>query len=107
VRDAIWLLKRESGGPQPAKRVRHEFNRSQVKRIQDIAQEDARMVKRINAGVIERVRQSMAGEVNDEGAALTSERWEDWRPTEATGKTTMHQQERRPSAKLQRLGLAS
>jgi hypothetical protein len=64
------------------------------------------MVKWLYAAVMERVRQSMAGEVNDKRAALTSERWEDWRPIEATGKTTVYQQERGASAKFQRLSLA-
>ena len=48
----------------------------------------------------------MTWEVYDERATMTSERWEDRRPIKATGKTTMHQQERWPSAKLQRPGLS-
>ena len=48
----------------------------------------------------------MTGEIDDERAMLTSERWEDCGPKEAAGKTTVYQQKRRPSAKLQRLGLA-
>jgi hypothetical protein len=107
VRDTVWSLKREGGGPQSAKRVRHDVDRSQAKRIQDIAQEPARMAEWINALIIERVGEPMTREIDDERATLTSERWEDWRPKEATGKTTVNQQERRTSAKLQRLGLAS
>ena len=104
-RDAIRRLERECDRPQPAHRVPRDVDRIELERVEDLAQEHDRVVEDVDAVVVERVGQPVPRAIDGEYAVPAGERLEDRHPLECCVPAAVDEQERRPVAELEHLGL--
>ena len=62
--------------------------------VEDVAEERARVLEQVDASVVERIRQAVAGTVDGEHAPMPGERRQDRNPLERAVSAAVHEQQR-------------
>jgi hypothetical protein len=73
-RDALRRVQREGGRPEAADRIGCDVGRRELERVEDVLEKCLRVLEQVDAAVVERLRQSVAGAVHGEHAPVPGER---------------------------------